>query len=223
MSNLLKRTSVALAALLAAAGLSSSALANSVTLSQSGGLGPSSYSSTSVFTVKVFANLGPTGGGLDAVNVSLVYDPSVLTATACAETSGLTALGDAFYASFIPECGAGSPGNGGVLVMGTVSQIEQAKAFGVTADWIRMDSTLIGSNIANCCRLQLIVGCLRVFWKSLTEAQRTRASQADRSLLDPFLKCKPYQFVYRLQEDEKPQKLEALGYLISRLLRIWDN
>jgi hypothetical protein len=98
---------------------------------------------------------------------------------------------------------------------------KQAQAFGVKADWIRMDSTLIGSNIANCCRLQLVLGCLRVFWKSLSPGQRKKASQADRSFLNGLLKCEPHQVVYQLKEDEKPQKLEELGYVISRLLKIY--
>lgn len=97
----------------------------------------------------------------------------------------------------------------------------QAKAFGVTADWVRMDSTLIGSNIANCCRLQLIIGCLQTFWKSLSDAQRCRAKRADRCLLDDLLTHKPHQVVYHLKEDEKPQKLEELGYVISRLLKLY--
>lgn len=100
---------------------------------------------------------------------------------------------------------------------------KQAAKFDVKADWIRMDSTLIGSNIANCCRLQLVVGCLQVFWRSLTEAQRARASQKDRGLLDALLTCKPHQFVYRLKEEEKPGKLAELGYVMSRLLKIYDE
>jgi hypothetical protein len=100
---------------------------------------------------------------------------------------------------------------------------KQASKFDVKADWIRMDSTLIGSNIANCCRLQLVVGCLQVFWKSLTEEQRARATQKDRGVLDAFLECKPHPFVYRLKEEEKPKKLEELGYVISRLLKIYSE
>ena len=97
----------------------------------------------------------------------------------------------------------------------------QAKRFGVCADFIRMDSKLFGSNIANCCRLQLVVGCLRVFWKSLTPSQRERAS-TDRDFLDTLLEKQPHHFVYRLKETEKASKLQELGSLISRLLDVYD-
>ena len=87
MSKLLERTSVALAALLAAGGLSSSALANSVTLSINGGAASGSLASVSgtsnTFTVAVFANLGSTGGGSNQVTVSLNYNSAQFTATNC--------------------------------------------------------------------------------------------------------------------------------------------
>lgn len=100
---------------------------------------------------------------------------------------------------------------------------DQAKQFGVYADLIRMDSKLFGSNIATCCRLQLIVGCLRVFWKSLTSAQRTRARKGDRAELDELVKQQPHQVVYRLKEDEKAAKLRELGRLIARLLKVYED
>ena len=50
------------------------------------------------------------------------------------------------------------------LVSDTFASLTQGQAqhFGVVGDRIRMDSKLIGSNIATCCRLQLIVNCLSV-------------------------------------------------------------
>jgi len=48
----------------------------------------------------------------------------------------------------------------------------QSSIFDVTGDKVRMDSKLIGSNIAKCSRLQLVISCLQVFWKSLSEAQQ---------------------------------------------------
>ena len=140
MSNLRKRTSVALAALLAAGGLSSSALANSVTLSINGGAASGSLSTVSgtsnSFTVTVFANIGPTGGGLEIAVVSLDYDSSRLTATACAEAAPLTAtfpvpffgqfVGSGVYSPFTPNCGAGSPGDGGLQTAGLVLGIAQS-------------------------------------------------------------------------------------------------
>lgn len=110
------------------------------------------------------------------------------------------------------------------LVGQTYDELTQGQAtrFGVCADFIRMDSKLFGSNIANCCRLQLVVGYLRSFWKSLTQSQRERASCLDRDLLDTLLKKQPHHFVYRLKETEKTTKLQELGVLISRLLDVYD-
>ena len=49
---------------------------------------------------------------------------------------------------------------------------DQAKRFGVVGEKLRMDSTLLDSNLATCTRLQLIIGCLQAFWKSLTDGQQ---------------------------------------------------
>jgi hypothetical protein len=56
-------------------------------------------------------------------------------------------------------------GTGQDLVYETFASLTQGQAqhFGVVGDRIPMDSKLIGSNIATCCRLQLIVNCLSLF------------------------------------------------------------
>ena len=94
---------------------------------------------------------------------------------------------------------------------------KQANAFGVLGQQIRMDSKLIGSNIALCCRLQLVVRCLQRFWGSLNEARKRRLSARDRQILDALLKMKPHQVVYRLTRAEKSEKLQDYGVLLSRL------
>ena len=99
----------------------------------------------------------------------------------------------------------------------------QAHRFGVRADYIRMDSKLFGSNIANCCRLQLIVGCLRAFWKALEPDQRKRAAASDRATLDELLEKKPHQVVYGLKEPQKASKLQELGMLLERLVRLYGD
>jgi hypothetical protein len=99
---------------------------------------------------------------------------------------------------------------------------EQAGLLGVCGDFIRMDSKLIGSNIASCCRLQLVLGCLRVFWKSLSPQQRSRVSSRDEQLLDPLLDRRPHQVVYGLSNDVKAKKLKEYGKLLRRLLKHYD-
>ncbi len=116
-------------------------------------------------------------------------------------------------------------GNGRDLMGETFEKLTkvQAKELGVRGDLIRMDSKLIGSNIANCCRLQHIVGTLRVFWGSLPEAQRQRASQEDRETLDGFLGQTADQFVYRLTNEEKSASIGEYGQLLQRLLQHYDD
>ena len=63
-----------------------------------------------------------------------------------------------------------------------------------------MDSTLLDSNLATCTRLQLIIGCLQEFWKSLTDEQKVRLSEADRELLDRLCAKRASQIIYGLDE-----------------------
>ena len=100
---------------------------------------------------------------------------------------------------------------------------DQSRHFGVVGDRIRMDSKLIGSNIATCCRLQLIVNCLCVFWQSLDAAQKSRVSDEDQSVLEAISGQKPHQYIYGLSNDEKSQRLEALGVLLCRLEKAYTD
>lgn len=114
----------------------------------------------------------------------------------------------------------------GVDLVGQVySELTESQAhhFGVRADFIRMDSKLFGSNIATCCRLQLILGCLRSFWKTLTSNQRERSGASDRETLDALLEKQPHQVVYGLQNSEKAEKLQVLGQLLERLIRLYSD
>ena len=99
----------------------------------------------------------------------------------------------------------------------------QAKAFGVLGQQIRMDSKLIGSNIALCCRLQLVVSCLQAFWGSLDKDQKRRLSAKNRQVLDALLKVKPHQVVYGLTRVEKGEKLQECGQLLSRLQETYTD
>ncbi|NEX23374.1 transposase [Thiorhodococcus mannitoliphagus] len=94
---------------------------------------------------------------------------------------------------------------------------DQAKRLGVVGERLRMDSTLLGSNLAACTRLQLVIGCLQAFWKSLTDEQKVGLSEADRALLDRLCAKRPSQHIYRLEETTKQTWLEALGQVLLRL------
>ena len=135
-----------------------SASANSVTLSQSGGIGPSTYTVSSTITVTLFANLtGFQGGGQHLIGVDLVYDTLLLTATVCREEHHGTYLlgtepephfgqvigGVGVYEPYLrfpvhASCGLpggspGSPADGGLTTPGVVRLIAQERVLGSDA------------------------------------------------------------------------------------------
>ena len=144
-------TAVAIAGCLVA--FTGSASANSVTLSINGGAASGSLATVSgtsnSFTVTVFANLTAEGGGQNTVVVNLNYDSSLLTATGCQEAGGTYLIGTSpvphtgqvvggflygpFVTPHIPNCGAGSPGDGGLTTPGVVNLIAQERAIGIDA------------------------------------------------------------------------------------------
>ena len=96
---------------------------------------------------------------------------------------------------------------------------DQAKRLGVVGEKLRMDSTLLDSNLATCTRLQLIIGCLQAFYKSLADDQKVRLGEADRALLDRLCAKRPSQIIYGLDEQTKKAWLEDFGDLLLRLHR----
>ncbi len=94
---------------------------------------------------------------------------------------------------------------------------DQAKRLGVVGDRLRMDSTLLGSNLAACTRLQWVIACEQVFWKSLESEQQARMSEADQALLERLCAKQPSQHIYRLNEGDKHAWLEELGQWLLRL------
>ncbi len=94
---------------------------------------------------------------------------------------------------------------------------DQAKRLGVVGEKLRMDSTLLDSNLATCTRLQLIIACLQVFWKSLAEAQKECLEEADRELLQRLCAKRPSQFIYTLDTASKQAWLESCAELLLRL------
>lgn len=99
----------------------------------------------------------------------------------------------------------------------------QAERFGVVGEKLRMDSTLLDSNLATCTRLQLFISCLQVFWKSLDAPAQARAEAADREWLAQLCGKRPNQVIYRLDEATKKAWLEAFGGLLGRLLRLYSE
>ena len=109
-----------------------SASANSVTMELAGGATSANFTSaqiSSTFTVTMFALLGPTGGGTIDVNAYISYNPSVVTATACAETPTFSqgVIGAAQWAPATVNCGKRNPADGGLAgPVGIVEIIDQS-------------------------------------------------------------------------------------------------
>lgn len=100
---------------------------------------------------------------------------------------------------------------------------QQAEHFGVLASKLRMDSTLIGSNIASCTRLALVIGFLQVFYKSLSEASRRKLRSEDLSELDKLCQRGSHQMTYHLDKPEQEAYLKKLGELLQRLVCVFDS
>jgi len=99
----------------------------------------------------------------------------------------------------------------------------QAELFGVHGERIRMDSKLLGSNIALCCRLQLVIDCVQTFWRSLSIEDQQRASRKIREEMEALCAKTPQQTVYTLSNEEKTPRLEEIGLLLRKLLRIYKD
>jgi hypothetical protein len=99
---------------------------------------------------------------------------------------------------------------------------EQAKRLGVVGEKLRMDSTLLDSNLATCTRLQLIIACLQVFWKSLSDEQKSWLDESDRALLDGLCAKRASQLIYGMEETTKQARLEEFGELLVRLHRSYS-
>lgn len=100
--------------------------------------------------------------------------------------------------------------------------IRQVNKYEVKGDHLRMDSKLIQSNIANCCRLQLIYSTVRSFYLSLSESGKQKVrKEYYRELLDLIAQHQPSNLVYELVAEEKAERIDRLGHLIRKLLNLY--
>jgi len=90
----------------------------------------------------------------------------------------------------------------------------QAELFGVSGKQIRMDSKLTGSNIATCSRLQLVIRCLQVFYKSLSPSGKEKKPESHQELMENLMKQSAGQIVFRLDVEAKSEYLKKLGMLL---------
>lgn len=94
----------------------------------------------------------------------------------------------------------------------------QIKEFNVNGRSIRMDSKLIGSNIAVFARYEIIHHTLCMFYKSLDKSAKSKLFVVDRKQLELLMKEEPLKTVYHSTKDELRGRLQVIGILIYKLL-----
>lgn len=90
----------------------------------------------------------------------------------------------------------------------------QIEALALKTETLRMDSTLIASDICKFSRLQLLVEILHRVQRMLSETDRAHYA----SLLAPYLATKASRYVYRLKASEADTRLAAMGPVMARLV-----
>lgn len=96
----------------------------------------------------------------------------------------------------------------------------QAAEFEVSGKKIRMDSKLLGSNIAWYSRYELVHESLRLFWKEQGSSLQKDMEPQMIEQLEVILMDKGNKVVYRHSREELKSKLEELGILIFKLLQL---
>ncbi len=105
-------------------------------------------------------------------------------------------------------------------VFQTITQ-KQVSNFNVDGKILRMDSTMIGSNIASYSRYELIHLATQQFYMDVPEkVLKKRMSRKDREALLELLKEEKHTVVYRSTREELKERMGQLGQLIYRLLRL---
>jgi hypothetical protein len=91
---------------------------------------------------------------------------------------------------------------------------EQIAAFELKSNKLRMDSTLIASNIREMSRLQLLVEVLQRVHRMLAEPDQQRYTDE----FEPYLKGSSGQYIYHIKGEESQAHLQQIGELMAQLL-----
>jgi len=90
----------------------------------------------------------------------------------------------------------------------------QIKAFQLKTGQQRMDSVLLGSNIRQMGRVQLLVEVLQRTQRMLNEADQERYAED----FAPYLQGHAGHYIYRLKSEDFPAHLQRIGELMQRLV-----
>jgi hypothetical protein len=91
---------------------------------------------------------------------------------------------------------------------------EQIAALELKTDKLRMDSTLVSSNIRQMSRLQLLVEVLQRVWRMLSEADQT-CYEGD---FEAYTRGTSGQYTYHIESGTASTHLEKIGYVMRRLV-----
>jgi hypothetical protein len=91
---------------------------------------------------------------------------------------------------------------------------EQIAALELKTDKLRMDSTLVSSNIRQMSRLQLLVEVLQRVWRVLSEADRARY-EGD---FEAYTRGTSGQYTYHIESGTASTHLEKIGYFMRQLV-----
>jgi hypothetical protein len=108
------------------------------------------------------------------------------------------------------------------ITFGQVTQ-GQVKEFNVNGREIRMDSKLLGSNIAFFTRYEIIHQTLALFYKTLKDKYKLKLSSQDKEQLDQALKEEPQKTVYRSTKDEVKTRMQSIGILAFKLINLFTD
>ncbi len=100
---------------------------------------------------------------------------------------------------------------------------QQIKEFDVNGRSIRMDSKLIGSNIALFTRYEIVHQTLCMFFKSLDKVAKARLSATDLGQMEELVKEEPNKTVYHCTREEIKGKLLPIGILIYKILKLFND
>jgi len=92
---------------------------------------------------------------------------------------------------------------------------EQMETYEIKTSKLRMDSTLVTSNIRNMSRLQLLVEVLQRVHRMLNEMDQEKYHDH----FSPYLEGTSGQFIYRLKGEETNVHLGQIGSLMHKMLR----
>lgn len=100
---------------------------------------------------------------------------------------------------------------------------EQVREFNVNGRSIRMDSKLIGSNIAFFTRYEIIHHALQMFYKTLDKKSLSLLPDGLGKQLTGLMEEEPQKTVYRHTREEIKERMQSMGTLIDQLITLFGN